>query len=167
MIRTRCYKIFHLEMNINWQLQLLYMHLFTLNTKHLFCLPNQQSMLCQNDHDFYTHIKVQKFRGWKHFEMVDMTRWKKEKRKRRQLFSSNSSIMQNVWINSEIPQIMITKSNIKTYLYRCHQSYISQSWLAIEIKQIYDYNTLVLYNSTDKMTCAILNPEGHRSCLFH
>lgn len=52
-------------------------------------------------------------RGGKHFKMADTMIWRKKKRKkgeRRQPFSQNSSIMQNVWINSEIPQIMTTKS---------------------------------------------------------
>lgn len=64
------------------------MHLFTLNTKHLFRLPNQQSMLCQNDHDFYIHqsseikLKQQRMKTFQHGGF-DVTEEKEEEEGKR------------------------------------------------------------------------------------
>lgn len=66
------------------------MHLFTLNTKHLFRLPNQQSMPCQNDRDFYIHqsseikLKQQRTKTFKdggYDEMEEKGERKKGKRR--------------------------------------------------------------------------------------
>lgn len=144
MIRTRCYKIFHLEMNINWQLQLLYMHLFTLNTKHLFRLPNQQSMPCQNDRDFYIHqsseikLKQQRTKTFKDGGYDEMEeKGERKKGNRRQLFSSNSSIncLNKFWNSSNNDS---KKQHQDISLQMPPITHItSQSWLAIEIKRIY------------------------------